>query len=72
MDWLSIAHVPCGELRERFGLVPKSTEAEDAGSVGPWEPGGISPFQMESGKKRAADLGRPYEAHGASVSAPSG
>ena len=71
MDWLSIAHVPCVELRERFGVVPKSAEARDAGSVGPWEPGGISPFQIESGKKRAADLGVPYEAHGASVAAPS-
>ena len=67
MDWLSIAHVPCGQLRERFGLVPKSEEATAAGSVGPWEPGGISPFQMECGQKLAAERGLPYDAHGAAV-----
>ena len=70
MDWLSIAHVPCAALRDRFGLVPKSAEAQDAGSVGPWEPGGISPLQIESGKKQAAELGHPYEAHGAAVAPP--
>ena len=72
LDWLSLAHVPCATLRDRFGVLPKSAEARDAGSVGPWEPGGISPFQMESGRKRAEDLGHPYEAHGATAAPPSG
>jgi hypothetical protein len=67
MDWLSIAHVPCTTLRDRFGVVTKSDDARAARSVGPWEPGGISPFQMESGRKLAADHGIPYDAHGAAV-----
>jgi hypothetical protein len=67
MDWFSVAHQSCDELRERFHLIPKSQEALDAGSVGPWEPGGISPFQMNAGRELAAKSGRPYDAHGASV-----
>jgi hypothetical protein len=67
-DWFSVAHATCGELRERFHLVSKSSEAMAAGSVGPWEPGGISPFQVNSGMDMAARAGVPYDAHGASVS----
>jgi hypothetical protein len=69
LDWFSVAHVPCGQLRERFHVVPKSPEALAAESVGPWQPGGISPFQMNSGKEMATREGVPYDAHGASVSA---
>ncbi len=68
LDWFSVAHVPCGQLRQRFNLVPKSRKALAAGSVGPWQPGGISPFQMNSGQEMAARAGVPYDAHGASVS----
>jgi hypothetical protein len=67
MDWFSVAHLSCDELRERFHLVPKSEEAVAAGSVGPWEQGGISPFQVNAGRELAAKSGRPYDAHGASV-----
>jgi hypothetical protein len=67
MDWFSVAHVSCDALRERFHLVPKSPAAVAAGSVGPWERGGISPFQMNAGRELAAKSGRPYDAHGASV-----
>jgi hypothetical protein len=67
MDWFSVAHLSCDELRERFHLVPKSPEAIAAGSVGPWEPGGISPFQMNAGRELATKSGRPYDSHGASV-----
>ena len=38
-----------------------------AGSVGPWEAGGISPFQDEAGRALAEAQNRPYESHGASV-----
>jgi hypothetical protein len=69
LDWFSVAHVPCGQLRERFHVVPKSPGALAAESVGPWQPGGISPFQMNSGKEMAARANVPYDAHGASVSA---
>jgi len=67
MDWFAVAHQSCDELRERFHLTPKSQAALDAGSVGPWERGGISPFQMKAGRELAAAQGRPYEAHGASL-----
>ena len=53
LDWFSVAHVPCAELRQRFHVVAKAEEAVTAGSVGPWEPGGISPFQMNAGQKMA-------------------
>ncbi|HWD54167.1 MAG TPA: hypothetical protein VG346_03555 [Acidimicrobiales bacterium] len=67
LDWFSVAHQSCVELRDRFQLVAKAPEALAAGSVGPWERGGISPFQMQAGREMAATQGRPYEAHGASV-----
>ncbi len=68
MDWFAVADQSCEALRERFCLEPKSGEAVDAGSVGPWEPGGISPFQMKAGQAMAAEHGRRYEAHGAALS----
>jgi hypothetical protein len=65
LDWFSLADQPLGELRDRFGIVPKSDQAISAGSVGPWQPGGISPFQYDTGRTMAADNGRPYLAYGA-------
>ena len=67
LDWFSVAHVPCAQLRQRFHVVAKAEEAVTAGSVGPWEPGGISPFQMHAGQKMAEARGVPYDGHGASV-----
>ena len=66
MDWFVVAHQSCEELRERFHLLPKSQAAVEAGSVGPWQRDGISPFQMKCGRDLAAAQGRPYDAHGAS------
>jgi hypothetical protein len=67
IDWLSLADRPVEELRARFSLVPKSEKAVAAGSMGPWEKGGISPFQMKMGREAAERRGRAYDAHGASV-----
>jgi hypothetical protein len=67
LDWFTLADVPVEELRVRFGIVPKSEDAIAAGSVGPWEPGGISPFQFAHGQERAAALGVPYESFGESL-----
>jgi hypothetical protein len=67
MDWFAVADQTCEELRKRFHLVPKSQAALAAGSVGPWERGGISPFQMNAGRMLAVAQDRPYEAHGASL-----
>ena len=52
--------------------VPKSDAALDAGSFGPWEPGGISPFQLRAGRALAEAEERDYESFGASVSPPEG
>lgn len=65
LDWFAVADQSCEALRSRFHLEPKSGDALGAGSVGPWEPGGISPFQMNAGRAMAAEQGRPYDAHGA-------
>ena len=67
MDWFAVADRSCGDLRARFHLAPKSAAAVAAGAVGPWEPGGISPFQMNAGRALAVSRGLPYDAHGASV-----
>lgn len=65
VDWFALAAMEVAEARERFSLVDKSSEAMTAGSVGPWEPGGISPFQMNAGRQLAAQLGREYDPLGA-------
>ena len=59
IDWFSVAHLSCQDVRARFNLVPKADAAVAAGSVGPWEPGGISPFQMNCGRELAAARGLP-------------
>lgn len=66
-DWWSIAHLPIDEVRAMFNVVPKADKALAAGSVSPWEPGGISPFQDQAGRELATAEGREYEAFGASV-----
>ncbi|MEM9036076.1 MAG: hypothetical protein AAGD18_15875 [Actinomycetota bacterium] len=64
-DWFSVADRPVEELRERFAIAPKSEGAVTAGSVGPWEPGGISPVQFETGRQAAEAAGRPHDTYGA-------
>lgn len=67
VDWFELADLPIEQVRERFGVVPKGDGAVAAGSVGPWEPGGISPFQLEAGRQQAEADGRPYDSFGATV-----
>jgi len=64
-DWFVLAGLPVDEVRTRFGLTPKAPDATAAGSVGPWAPGGIGPFQSEAGRALAALEGRPYSSFGA-------
>jgi hypothetical protein len=66
-DWFSLAAEPVEKVRERFRVVPKSPRAVSAGSVGPWEPGGISPFQLRAGQAAADAEARPYDTYGALV-----
>ncbi len=66
-DWFELAHLGIRDACEHFGVPAKSPDAIAAGSVGPWEPGGISPFQVRSGMDLAQRHGRPYAAYGAQV-----
>jgi hypothetical protein len=65
IDWFERAHLPIDEVRAELGVVPKSEAALEAGSVGPWEPGGISPYQYEAGQRKAKSEGREYDSFGA-------
>jgi hypothetical protein len=69
LDWFELAPLPVEEVRARFNVAPKADDAVSAGSVGPWQPGGISPFQDRSGRDLADRERRPYESYGATVSA---
>jgi transposase-like protein len=62
-DWFAYADWPVGDVRAHLGLLPKSLKTIEAGSVGPWEPGGISPFQYARGQELAE--GRTYNSYGA-------
>jgi hypothetical protein len=65
VDWFSYKDWPVDDVRKHFGFPEKSTKALDAGSVTPWEPGGISPFQYRHGQEVAAQHGREYDSYGA-------
>ncbi len=69
VDWFAIADQPIDELRAQYSILPKSDAAVAAGSVGPWEPGGISEAQWGMGTDHAARLGIPYDSFGATVHA---
>lgn len=66
LDWFELAPLPVDDVRARFSVTPKRDDAVAAGSVGPWETGGISPFQIEQGRAHAAAVGREYDSYGAS------
>ena len=70
VDWFELADRPIEEVRQMFGVEPKSPEAREAASMNAWEPGGISPYQLASGQAMAARLGVPYDSFGASVEPP--
>ena len=65
IDWFALAPLPIDEVRARFSLRPKSAAAVGAGSTGPREAGGISPFQLRAGAAAAAARGEAYDAYGA-------
>jgi hypothetical protein len=64
-DWFALASHPIQDVREMFAIPEKSDAARAAGSVGPWERGGISPFQLAAGRALADAEGRQYDSHGA-------
>jgi hypothetical protein len=64
-DWFAYADWPLDDVRAHLGLLPKSLHAIEAGSVSPWEAGGISPFQFAHGQESAAAENRVYDSYGA-------
>lgn len=67
IDWFELAPLPVDEVRTMVAIPEKSEAARQAGSVGPWERGGISPFQLVAGQALAEAEGRPYDSHGAAA-----
>jgi hypothetical protein len=68
VDWFAFADRPVDEVRRHFGVVDKAPVAVEKGSVGPWQPGGISPFQWDAGQVLARSVGATYDAFGATCS----
>ena len=66
-DWFDLAEMQIEDARAMFAIPEKSDAAKTAGSVGPWEPGGISPFQLAAGQALAEREGREYDSHGATA-----
>jgi hypothetical protein len=66
-DWFDLAELSVEAAREHFCVVPKCGDAFEAGSVSPWEPGGISPFQIKCGADLAERQGVTYDSYGAAV-----
>ncbi|MEV6773584.1 hypothetical protein AB0N05_33625 [Nocardia sp. NPDC051030] len=60
LDWFTLADRPITVVRNEIGLVPKTDTAVAAGSVGPWQPGGITPYQLNSARTAAETEGRDY------------
>jgi len=59
-----LADRPVEEVRELFGVEERAAAAREAGSVGPWDPGGISEYQYDTARARAEAAGEPYLAYG--------
>ena len=65
LDWFALADLPLADARRASACLTR-TPAVDAGSVTPWEPGGISPYQYDAGRKGAEATGREFDSYGAS------
>ena len=68
VDWFHHAERSVDEVRDRLGIVAKAPHAIEAGSVSPWEPGGISEYQYGAGHRRAEETGHAYDSYGATPS----
>ncbi|MFE3187809.1 hypothetical protein ACFXHA_02310 [Nocardia sp. NPDC059240] len=60
LDWFSLADRPITVVRNEIGLVSKADSAVAAGSAGPWQPGGITAYQLNSSKVAAESEGRTH------------
>jgi len=64
-DWFAHADRQLDEVRDEYGLPPRSATAIAAGSTTPWERGGISPFQYAHGRDVAHAEEHQYDSFGA-------
>ncbi|HEY2206792.1 MAG TPA: hypothetical protein VGH99_20200 [Pseudonocardia sp.] len=69
VDWFTLADRPVDEVRRTLGVPVRSDGAVAVGSVGPWEPGGVSPFQLGASRALARERDVPYQTHGAGLRA---
>jgi hypothetical protein len=67
LDWFALADRPVEVVRRELELPPKAPVALSLGSVGPWQTGGISPYQWAAGHAKAEREGREYDSHGAAL-----
>jgi hypothetical protein len=70
VDWFDLAERSVDEVRRHFCVPQKSPLAVASGSVGPWEPVGISPFQVQAGMSLAQREERASDPFGARVTDP--
>ncbi len=59
-DWFALAGRPVPVIRTEIGLVDKAGAAVLAGSAGPWQPGGITAYQIGSARAQATAEERDY------------
>ena len=64
-NFWELADRPIDDVRAHFGVTPKSDFALSAGSLSPWDAGGMSIYQQRAGLDLAEEQGRAYEDHGA-------
>lgn len=60
IDWFTLADRPVQVVRTEIGLVDKADAAVLTGSAGPWQPGGITAYQLDAARAQAATEGRDY------------
>jgi hypothetical protein len=68
IDWFEHADQPVEAVRVALGIPPKWERfppERRSHSPGPWEPGGISEYQLGSGRRLADAEGRRYDSYGA-------
>ena len=70
IDWFEVADRPVDEVRARFRVAPRAEDVRATGSVGPWELGGISEYQLHQGQAMAERRGVPYDSFGAALGRP--
>jgi hypothetical protein len=61
LDWFTLADRPVTVVRAEIGLTGKDPAAIAAGSAGPWQPGGITEFQLAAARSAAAAAGTAYQ-----------